>query len=291
MSFRLKEIKKDQLVDFLLNPFDNCAKLGLDIIQKYKMSEKIDDILIISKKRGDVQNIGIICYDTKEVIFWPTHPFGADCYDPKYFKTKKDANQKVLDIINKRLDRYKINYLKQLKDSDDYKKMHRKVRQQYLKPIIFKELGTTLVHFKTNFPTKLKTDMFLDHLRIDDLVAILAGKMDRVDWLISEISQSEEFLEEQIIRPQIEKEAKIYIENGIFTNREQTLINFLLKTKLSGVYMVVINTKSGKILNCHNQVNCFGKMFSLDGLTEWVDIEDIETVTYEGNLLYKKGVI
>lgn len=288
MRFKLKELKENTLEDFLLNPFSQSAMFNDDIIQKYKINDRVDAIFLLSEKRGDCRQVGIACYNYQEIFLWIRNVFGESLCETKPFRTRSDANYRAIDIITKRLAKFNENYLEKIKETEEYKRAYWHAKERYFEAIIFHELGAASVQFSGRAIAEFELSSFLDELHIVDLTLILAGETKSVDQFIKRISTSKEFIEEQIIRPELIKEAKAYIEKGIFTKREQFLIDYLSKTKIQGVRKVTIKTTTGNLLNCHNQVNCYGKIFSTDGLSGFIDVEYVDAVIHEGEVLFKK---
>lgn len=288
MRLKLKEVTEDSLAEFLLNPFEKSARFDGRIIQKYTARTHVDDIFLLYEKTDQYRNVGSIYYDCKEVVLSIYDAFGPGMIKSKPFVRERDLKDKVLDLINQRFEKYKMDHLEMLKQSKDYKKSYMSIKDRYFRSLVFDELGTMCANMRTSCSAEFQIDLFLSKLKLNHLTAILSGEMKDVDALIDTISKSEKFMEEQIVQPEVVKEAKAYVKKGVFSKREQILIDYLSKTKLSGAMTVTIQSTTGDISNYHNQVTSNGKVFSVNGADSILDIEEIKTVTYEGKVLYEK---
>lgn len=287
MIYELREIKDNEFVSFILNPFKSSAKLGDDIIQKYRTSEKIDELFVISKQKGAFKRIGIVFYDCKEIMFWDRDYLKKEMNDTIRFKNKNDANYKIRSLILKKLEEYRINNLEEIKKTENCQRIYKNVKSKHFDSLVFQELGTTNVRLRTSLSTGNKIDAFLEKLPLNDLIDILNGNMNKVNLLVHSLSDTEDFLEQEIVQPWVKQEAKDYVKTGVFTDREKLLIDYLSKVTVKGIKSVTVQAFDGSVLLCYNQPNCSGQLFAVQGFSRYVDIADIEMVIYDGEVLYK----
>lgn len=291
MSLKLKEITEDELESFLLSPFKRSARFNDKIIQKYASNDRIDEILVLESKRNYYYSVGMVCYNTEDIILSLPDVLETNKTKSKPFILKTTAIFKIMDLVNERLDEYKKHNMDELKNNETYLRLYHPIRNKYFESIVFQELGSTAVEFNIHSLTEHEIDMFLSRLRLEDLAEILSGEMKQVDALIDKITKSANFLETEIIYPEIINEAKEYVAKGVFTKREQLLIDYITKTKASGAQRFTVETTYGRSGSCRNEVNSQGKVFSIDGLRFLVDIVDIKKVTYNGKVIYNKSIL
>lgn len=290
MNFKLKEITEDNLVDFLLNPFEKSAKFGDKVIQKYAVNDKLDDILVLPNNEKAFHRAGIVSYKTKDIILSISDVLETKLVKSKPFILRTTAIFKIMDLTNKRLDDYKKSNLEKIKENDLYKRLYRCLKDKYFEQLVFQELGTTNVNFNIGSLTDRDIDIFLSGLKLTDLADILSGNIKDVDALIHKITKSPNFIEAEIIQPELTREAKEYVKKGVFTKREQILIDYLAKTKTSGAQKFTVKTIQGTTAYCKNEVNSQGQVYSSDNLLFSSDIRDIDTVTYNGKVIYKRSI-
>lgn len=290
MDYKLKHLREDELSKFLLNPFQKSAYLNNRIIQKYPINESVDDIICISEVEKDFCRTGVVIYANNEIILESQSFFGTDVVNSKPFNIIDNLKEPTTELVRKMLQKSKVEKLEEIKKMELYKRVYEYRTERYFDSFVFTELGTIPISLDHSNQIDRKIKQFIDGLMLDDYIEISLGSMHVIDKFLDSFIKSELFIEIEIVDPQIIKDAKDYVAAGKFNKRELILIDYLDKTKASKANRFEIETTEGRRASCYNCINYYGKVFSTDGLSFVVDVEDIDSVKCGGNLIYKKSI-
>lgn len=288
MNLKVEETTENELGKFLLNPFKKNAIFKKMIIQKYPLNHEMDDILCFPEESKDFYRLGVVLYEKGEIVLELPDLLRTKVVKSAPFVKTYELKDRVRELIETRLEETKVKKLDKIKEGHKYKNLYGYSKDRFFKSIVFHELGTTNVSFNTKSYTKNSISRFLLGLKMDDLIWITIGSIEKIDEFIAVLIESDNFVETEIVQHEIIKDAKEYVAAGKFNKREQLLINYLTKTKASGAQRFTVETLTGRKSSCKNEVNHLGKVFSVDGLSFVVDIEDVAKITYCNKVIYKK---
>lgn len=291
MNLKVRKIAEDEFAKFLLNPFEKAATFKKMIIQKYPINREMDDILCFPEESKDFYRLGVIFYKKGEIVLELPDLLQTKVMKSAPFIKTYELKDRIKGLVEKRLEETKIKKLDEIKEGHKFKNLYGYSKDRFFESIVFYELGTTNVSFNTKSYTMNSISRFISGLKIDDLIGITLGSMEKIDEFIAELMESNNFIETEIVQHEIIEDAKAYVAAGKFNKREQLLIHYLKKTKASGAQRFTVETLTGRKSLCKNEVNHLGKVFSVDGLSFIVDIEEIKTVKYRNKIIYKKATL
>lgn len=290
MDYKLKILREDNLSKFLLNPFDRSAYIDDKIIQKYPLSESVDDIICLSNMEEDFCRVGAVIYKNNEIIIGFSSSFGLGIVNEKPFILIDNLKNTTKELVRKMLDKLKVDRLEEIRDMALYQKLYTYRTSRYLSPFVFTELGTGPITLDHGYQVNNKIAEFVNGLRLDDFIEISLGSMEVINDFLDKFITSEIFLEVEMVDPQIVRDAKDYVAAGKFNKREQILIDYLYNVKRSKACTFTVETTGGRSAICNNFINYYGKVFSTDMFSFVADVEDIEKITCNGSLIYKKSI-
>lgn len=289
MKYNIKNITKDEVTSFLLNPFDKTAYFDNLLIQKYQKSNYMDEIICLETSKDQYYAIGAVLYDNQEIVLDRYESFHEDAIDSKYVIKAYQIKDRIVQMAKEAFKEFKERKLDEIKNTDKFRKLRNDLYKELFSPIVYNKLGTSCFPVLCKSSTNNRISWFVDRLSMEDLIEIHRGKLDLIYSFFDELILTKNFMDMDIIRPEIIVKAEEYIAKGRFSKRERTLIDYIQKTKDSGAMRFTVQTISGEKAYCHNSVDYMGNVFTLKDAI--FDIQDIDTVTYRGKAIYKKNTI
>lgn len=289
MRYNIKNTAKDEFIGFLLNPFDKTTYFDNKLIQKYQKSHNIDKIICLKEAEGEYCVIGTVFYKSQTIILDLPELFDKDLVNSKHVTIIHKIREEIVQIAKDALEEFKMSKLDELRETKQFKSLRKDLHKDTFSHIVYNKLGTSCFPVLCKSSANNKISQFVNGLTIDELVDVQSGKMDLVYSFLNELIHTRNFMDMDILRPELIARAEAYVAKGRFSKRERILIDYLAKTKDSGAKRFTVQTISGQKASCHNVVDYMGNVFTLNNTT--FDFQDIDNVTYKGKVIYKKNTI
>lgn len=291
MSFKLKKINNDdELLSFLLDPFQKSASFNNDILQKYTVDEGFDEVFLLSRERGEFILASVINYDNQTILLSPNAVFEEDVRKKPCFISRNDAMVKIIERIQGKLNKYKEDNIEALKKGSLFQRSYVFLKKEYLQQIIFQELGTSSFRFRNEMIVVRNSYGFLYGLQLIEMAKMLAGDTAKLNTFVKNMEDSPNFFEAEVVMPEILKEAQAYVEKGVFTKAELQLIDYLENTSTCNAQFFKVKKETGETETCKNEVNSNGNVLSENGLIFATHIKDIDMVIHDRKIIYKKTI-
>lgn len=286
----MKKIKEEELAEFLLNPFQKVAYIGDDIIQKYERMEGVDDFILLDMHSHCFTEIGFVFYGKQIIVVEDFKTLNLEVARKHPFVDIDNLKLELKETVKARLEEVKESKIEQVKKLPEYINLKYTYKKRFLEQMIFCKLGakSTLLSYESH--TNMRINRFLNESSYDDLASIASGSMAPIDSFIDKLFLTDNFLQNEILIPDIEKEIDDYIAAGKFTKREQILIDYLTKTKASDAEDFTVELMGGSTYKCFNMVDCEGQVSPSDGTRTIIDIADIKIVRDGGKVIYQKTI-
>lgn len=288
MEYMLKTIEEDTLEDFLFNPFERAAYYKGRILQKYAFREDADHVIRIDE---DIHSCSaaFVLYEKHLVLY--EEMFDSDNYFPKNDSFKKMKVQKE-DIQSAICSQYIIKIEEKRKSFRADPKL--KVEYDRVKKVCFQSLvnfllGAESFDYIRQSNAFFQIRSYLMQYRAEEIVR---ATFDPTVYepLIDQLLEDEEILMYDIYNPEVYEEAKKYVADGVFTEEERRLIDFISKTKDSGAKKFTVIKESGESVSCLNMVTpYFGVPLAKDR-EKTINLKDIDKVKYGSKVIYKKTI-
>lgn len=203
----------------------------------------------------------------------------------------KTYREIVREMINEKIELKKEEKLDFLKKDKDYDDFYERYKSYFFEFMVFSKLGTSEFEIPNNSDVEEKITSFIESLSDADLRIVTLIDTEVIDVLVQEIVDSDDFIFFYIVNVELEKDADKYIAEGIFNEREQILIDYLEKTKASGLDSFLVETIFDESALCHNKITCSGMVESVE---EWLfvsDVEQIRRVSHNGRVIYERDLL
>lgn len=271
-----------------MNPYLKAAYLGDYLFQKYPKDASSDDVFIIKEDGKCFELYGRVDYIRGEII--AKRPCLTIDRKPP-FVTAYNIRMDLKDKISLDLETMKKEKAVDIKLQPNYIALNDEHRPKCLEYIIFELLGASSPHPYIADRTEYMISKFADWITLDDMAKIRAGNIGFVDDRIKKIFESDNYILYHIIAKEALEEAKEMIKTGALTERQKHLQNIIKKIKDCGASKFTVETVSGEKLSCRNKIYTDGTMFlSGPAVTNHIDFEIVEKITYSGKVIYRKGV-
>lgn len=285
MNYLINKIDKEELADFLLNPYLKSARLGGGILQKYPKDHLNDDVYMI----GDTSLVFYcrVNYDKKEIV--EDKPF--DHGQSPLFVSLSSIKDELKAKMKADLEDMKVSRAAEVKASEQYMELVEKYREKHLQIKIFELLGAKVQLPAIEDKSLVFISRFVDWLNLDEICNIRYYNSELLKIEEERIFMSDNFLISRFLFEEIDDEAKKIVDSGVLTERQKHLQNIVNKLKECDYNNVIVKTVEGLRLSCGRFVHTDGSVF-INCLTtiEHFDFEEINKVISRGKVIYEKGV-
>lgn len=289
MSFILKKLEVDELAAFLTNPFSKSAEFGDFIFQKYPTTSLLDEILAIHKDSIYTYVVGFSDYESNKIFVLNDYPLGYVNIEVEPFtfisNARNDLKESVINIFEKA----KVDRLEEIESSKAYNNIYNFNKDRLMQKLIFTKLGADDCEPLFQSDLNSKVSKFFELLSVKDVINAYNGHLVKLDKFIEKIIFSDEFILTEVVFKKLEIEANDYIKAGVFTKREQRLIDYMKHTKPSGANNFTAYFVGGKKVRLKNAVTAKGYVTVLGSYEYCVDFEKIERIDYNGKTIYRKN--
>lgn len=288
MSYKIEKIEEETFIEFLMNPYFKAACLEDCLFQKYPENEFLDDVVVIKEGSQRFEVYGRIDYITGEIIV-AKHFLKIDTSYPfiSVYDIKKDLKEKV----RADLEEMKELRAEEIKLTKNYMQLSLEHSEKCLERIVFEMLGAAVPFPYVIDRSEYMISKFVDSISLDDIVKIRACNYGFVEDRIGKIFESDNFILYNFIQKEAKERAIEIISTGALTERQKHLKNIIEKIKDCDASTFAVETISGANIFCKNKIYSEGTIF-LTGpaITNYIDFETINKITYNDKIIYQKGV-
>lgn len=152
VRYRLKEIDKSKIVDFLLNPFERTVYYEDFLVQKYPFNELVDALIFFDRDSLSYSKIGYILYEGKEILvnnFYvgEDKAISKDLFMSGPFIGKAKVRNVIMEKVVAKLNNLKSLEFEKLKTDSHYIKLYEDCRENYFQSMVFVALGASMASF------------------------------------------------------------------------------------------------------------------------------------------------
>lgn len=178
-----------------------------------------------------------------------------------------------------------------LKKDRDYFEFYERYKSYFFEFMVFSRLGTSEFEIPNNSTIEEDIEDFVNVMSLADFRNVIFIESEPIDVFVRSIVDSDNFILFNIVNQEVMREVEEYVAAGHFTKREEILIDYLRKTKASGVESFLIHSIYGGSAICHNRITCSGMVESVEEGVFVSDIEAIEKVTDGDIVIYEKSIL
>lgn len=284
MKYCFKEIKEDEVIEFLLNPFERAAYFESYCILKLQRNTLLDDFFITNENLKDSERIGHVMYDRHLVMVIKPELLNKAVLDNPCIKTINEYQEALREGILSRIETVKNERLEDIMSQRKYKDLYDYYHNLYNKEIIFSLLGTKYFQvYQTDETERVITD-YVVYVSRQSLMNDEIGDCDIINSFVDKLFEKDNFIIHNVLIPEMIKKAEEYVAIGKFSLREQILIDFIESLKAKKPKLLRIETKDGNSSVCRPVIDCDGTLLGSNG----VDFEDVKRATFVGKEIYTK---
>lgn len=284
MLYCFKEAKEDEFVKFLLNPFERAFYFNDLLIQKFPRDPFLDDFFMSNVLLNNCQKVGHILYNKDLIIVNHPHFLTQSILDEPLVKVIYELKEEFGEKIKAEIEAAKIKRLEEIKASVQYKELYDYYTKVYFNSLVFSLLGTMECKLAPANETDDAISNYTTYLIADNFISADDGKLDLISPFLEKLFDKKYFITNEFVFPEIEKEAKSYVDAGRFSKRELILIDFLESIKAANPKLLDIELENGRTEVCNHKVDCDGIIVH----SKDIDIEEIKTASYLGTIIYTK---
>lgn len=292
----INTIRSEELVDFLLNPFERTFSFDNLIYQKYEIdSEKhesygdlIDCVFVLDEKFGTYDMACFIHYNEKDIFV----------YEKKYFKfgeakagryiTIENVRLKISNAMHRHIQAITKSKKTEIESNEMFKECYELQRKKHFQHLVNGELGCyrwtpVLIDNMNNLVKE-----HVNTLSIEDIISFYRGALDSIYNYAEELVFSKENLN-LLALDKVQADAKEYVLSGVLSINDSRIKDFLEKTKDCGTTPFTVVRTSGEKVSCNKDVDREAAV-AIDGDSyNRISIHDIEEVVYNGKMIYKRA--
>lgn len=288
MSYCIKTITNEEMVDFLLNPFEKACYIDNKLFQKYPKEDLIDELLVLNDRYSSYDVAGLINYDKQEIFVQRERAIGSEIVQEKPFIRVADIKDRMKALIYSRIDELKTDKMSEIEASEKYVKNYNEYKNTYFQVMVNTLIGTD--HYRGNVTndTQQTVVSYVQSLSIQELIDFHCDKLNELDKVVKNIVFSDNTAR-VLAFEKVKQEAVDYVRNGVFSEKEKHLKNFLDKTKDCGAQRFTVVDVNGVKTSCRNSVNAETKLYAAGYSGYSVFVDDIKEVIYKSKKIYKRG--
>lgn len=284
MIYCFKEVKEEELVKFLLNPFERAFYFNDLLIQKFPRDPLLDDFFMSNTLLNNCQKVGHIVYNKEMVMVNHPNFLSQSILDHPAVKTIYEFKDSLREKIKVEIEKAKMKKTEEIKAWKQYQELYDYYNKVYFNSIVFSLLGTMDCNLTPTNKTDDAISNYLVHITSDNFISADTGQLDLINSFVEKILAEKNFIINEFVFPEIQKEAKAYVAAGKFSKRELILIDFLESIKAAKPKLLSIELKNGKKKMCKPKIDCDGILFNSND----VDIEEVEIASFLGKIIYTK---
>lgn len=284
----IKTIEEDQIEAFLFNPFERVAYFKDKILQKYPYKTDVDHVLRID----DWMKTNSACF----VLYGEDKILYEEMYDGEpYFpedepfirirhqreSIRSNMCDKIIEMVEAKRSVFRLDPV--------LNNQYEKIKRFYFDKLVAVLLGAEHFDFIQNSQTYSEIRQYISRLSITDIIDITKDPKIYQPFLES-LAASEDLITYDIFYTEVLKEAREYVNAGVFSDKEKLLIDFIDKTKDCGAKKFTVIKESGESFSCLNKVTHDCEVPLSKNNMETINIEDIAKVRYSGKIIYKKPI-
>lgn len=284
MKYCFKEIKEDEVIEFLLNPFERAAYFESYCILKFQRNMLLDDFFITNENLKDSELLGHVMYDRHLVMVVKPELLNKAILDNPCVKTINEYKAALKEGVLSRIETVKNERLEDIMSQRKYKDLYDYYHNIYNKQIIFSVLGTEAFQVQQTDETERFIAEFTTYVASENLMSDGIGDDDIINSFVDKLFEKDNFIIHNVLIPEMIKKAEEYVAIGKFSLREQKLIDFIESIRAKNPKILRIETTGGISILCRPGINCDGTILGYNS----IDFEDVKTARVMGKEIYTK---
>lgn len=227
MTYNLKKIKEKELSSFLLNPFERTAYFENVIIQKFERCHEVDDFMCINVENCSFVKNGFIVYEKEQIILTSDKMLDTDVISYAPFVDIETLRNNIKQTIISKIKEAKDDKLDEIKKMQTYIDAKKTLSRKYFHYKILTKIGKKCIKSEIKSKTYEKVSKFVNNLSDKRLSSIILGSNYDIDEFIEELITSSDFIESDVVQPEVADTMNEYIKAGKFTEQEKLFIRYL----------------------------------------------------------------
>lgn len=289
MSLKLNLVETNEdIIKFLLNPFETNCLYKDKILQKYQQTETTDVVYTLETDYKYYYILAIINYESNTIYLNKDSKLPKSITSEAPFVKISDLQKNFISKAKEMLEAYEISEKNKIEEHAEFKKTYNKFKADKMQALIHEAIGTSGSYYKKGSRTYNEINDAAKKLSIEELILFENGNLDKVKAAVNANLYNSDYLKVLAVE-KVLQEVKDYMEKGVFTESELLLSDYLKKTKDSGAERFTVHTVFGSKYMCRNNVSSKLQVYPTSDHGA-ISLENIESVTYKGKTLYKKGV-
>lgn len=288
----IKSIKKEDLVEYLLNPFERAFAIDQFIYQKYGIEnledkdEPLDRLYILNNDNSSYAMAAVIDYSFKQIFIKEAYYFDTQTDDGDCYKRLHRLKWKISDTLDNYMDKANILKKKEIEEHPRFIELYEKNKKEY-----FQEIVNALLNISSYVPLIADTVPnriadYIEFLTLEELRSAYHKKFEKMYKFADELLFSDESLNVLSFK-KVNQDAVAYVQSGKLSKNDQRSKEcYDAICKCNAKRFTVIDIDGNRV-SCSSYVNLNAMLHSTGSTQYSVYLHDIEQIIYKGKKIYK----